>query len=353
MIETLERFDLEALDRFDAVIDVRSPAEFAHDHIPGAVSLPVLDDAERARVGQIYVQESRLKARRIGAALVARNIALHLEGPLRDKPGSFAPLVYCWRGGQRSNALATVLSQVGWRIWVLRGGYKTYRRWITAALYDAEPTFHAILLDGDTGSAKTDVLGRLADLGLQTLDLEAMAEHRGSLFGAIPGHSQPSQKLFETRLVHALNELDLARPVVIEAESSKIGEVMAPPMLWKAMLAAPYIELSAPAEVRARYLTQAYGDIVCDPAALEATLAKLPRHLGRKSLEAWRELARAGAFEALALALIESHYDPAYRRSRRQGARRSLGTVLLKRLGALDRQRATEQVAALVRAFTG
>jgi tRNA 2-selenouridine synthase len=350
MIETLEGFDPAALGRFDAVIDVRSPAEFAIDHIPGAVNLPVLDDEERARIGTIYVQESRLKARRLGAALVARNIARHLEGPLSDKSGAFVALVHCWRGGQRSGAMASVLSQVGWRVAVLAGGYRTYRRWITQALYQSEPRFRAIVLDGDTGTAKTDILQRLGRLGVQTLDLEAMAEHRGSLFGALPGRAQPTQKAFETRLAFALDRIDPNTPVVIEAESSKIGDLTAPPTLWKAMLAAPRIELTAPAAARARYLVSAYGDIVGDAEALEATLQRLPRHLGRQSREAWRDLARNREFETLALALIEAHYDPAYARSRLRAARPPLGTIALTRLDDEDRQCAAEAVARLVRA---
>src|ERR1700749_323165 len=148
VVELIDAVEPPALARFDAVIDVRSPGEFAEDHIPGAINLPVLSNAERAEVGTIYVQGSKFEARRIGAAHVARNIAAHLDGPLSDRPGSFHPLVYCWRGGQRSNAMATVLAQVGWRTGLLTGGYKTYRRRVQRRLYDAEPWFRLILLDG-------------------------------------------------------------------------------------------------------------------------------------------------------------------------------------------------------------
>src|SRR5665213_4544149 len=171
MIPTLETLDRASLARFDDVVDVRTPAKFALDQVPGAINLPVLSDDERALVGTIYVQESRLKARRIGAALVARNIAGHLEGALNDKAGPYAPLIYCWRGGQRSHAMATVLSQVGWRPTTIAGGYKSWRKWVTASLYDAEPAFRAILLDGNTGSAKTEILRGLREAGVQTLSL--------------------------------------------------------------------------------------------------------------------------------------------------------------------------------------
>ncbi len=338
MIQVLDSVDAAALAVFDDIIDVRSPSEFAEDHIPGAISLPVLTDAERAEVGAIYVQDSAFKARRLGAALVARNIALHLETALNDRPANWRPLVYCWRGGQRSNAMATVLGQVGWRTSVVNGGYRTYRRRVNARLYDQPCPLNLVLLDGCTGTGKTEVLARLAERGVQTLDLEALAEHRGSLFGALPGRPQPHQKMFETRLLQALDALDAARPVVVEAESSKIGDCFIPPALWSRMLVAPRIELSAPVGERARYLVRAYADIVADPAALDAVLTRLPRHLSKKDVEAWRALAADGRFEALAEALMVAHYDPAYRRSSGKDARAGLGVLDLADLepAALD-----------------
>ncbi|HZV83599.1 MAG TPA: tRNA 2-selenouridine(34) synthase MnmH, partial [Brevundimonas sp.] len=222
MIRSVVDLTPEARDGYDAIIDVRSPAEFALDHIPGAVNLPVLDDAQRTLVGTEYVQRSKFLARRTGAAMVARNIAAHLEGPLGDRSGGFKPLVYCWRGGQRSGAMVTVMDQVGWPVTVLEGGYQTWRRQVTAGLYDGAVPHRLVLLDGPTGSGKTALLGEFAARGGQTLDLEALAAHRGSLFGAVPG-GQPSQKAFETRLYDALARLDPARPVLVEAESSKIG----------------------------------------------------------------------------------------------------------------------------------
>lgn len=330
------------------VIDVRSPGEFAEDHVPGAVNLPVLSDAERAEVGTIYVQESRFKARRLGAAYVAQNVGRHLETALADQPGGFKPLIYCWRGGMRSNAMATILSEVGWRTSVLAGGYRTYRRHVTARLYDGQSALNFVLLDGHTGSAKTEVLGRLAAAGFQTLDLEALAEHRGSLFGALAGRPQPSQKLFESRLLAALDAFDPARPVVAEAESSKIGERMLPPALWARMAEAPRIELAAEPGERARYLVAAYGDIIADRAALEAAFQRLPVHPSRERLQNWRALADAGAFAELAQAVMALHYDPAYDRSRRKHGRPLLGTVPLVPSDPASQAAAAEAIAALI-----
>lgn len=350
MSEVTDRLDAECLSRFDEIVDVRSPAEFALDHVPGAVNLPVLSDAERAVVGTIYVQDSRLKARRLGAALVARNIAAHLAGALKDKPGSYAPLIYCWRGGQRSLAMTTVLEQVGWRPTQLAGGYKTWRRKVMTRLYKDPPIAPLIMLDGFTGTAKTEILGRLDARGVQIIDLEGLAGHRGSLFGALPGKPQPSQKMFESRLFTEIGGLDPSRAVVVEAESSKIGEIVLPPALWQAMAQAPRIELAAPREARLRYLMRAYADITSDRAALTLALASLPGRHGYKRLAAWNERIASGDFFGLVDELVERHYDPAYSRSRR-GGRPALDVVRMEDLSDDMQVLAAERIAKIVTKF--
>jgi tRNA 2-selenouridine synthase len=208
-----------------------------------------------------------------------------------------------------------------------------------------------VLLDGNTGSGKTEVLLRLAALGQQVVDLEGLAAHRGSLLGGFAGRPQPSQKMFESLLLGVLDGLDPSRPVVVEAESSKVGERMVPPALWQAMVEAPRIELAAEPQARARYLVRAYRDIIEDRAALDEALRRLPTPPGRKRLEAWSQLADAGDFEALALALMELHYDPAYRRSSRKDERRSLGVIDAGDLGPADLDAAAAEVARRVEAF--
>lgn len=311
---------------FDTVIDVRSPAEFAEDHIPGATNLPVLDDAERARIGTIYKQQSPFTARKLGAALVARNAARHLETALADKPGGWRPLVYCWRGGQRSGSFATILQQVGWRAEVIEGGYRSYRRLVTAAMHDAPLRHRLVLLEGNTGTAKTELLHLLAGQGVQTLDLEGLAAHRGSVFGAV-ARPQPAQKAFESALALALETHDPARPVLVEAESSKIGRCLIPPSVWTAMLAAPRIRLSAPLAARAEYLTRAYADLTSDPDALKTTLAALVPLQGRATVERWQKLAEDGALQQLAAELMERHYDPRYGKSRGRNAPEILAEI--------------------------
>lgn len=344
MIRTTTDVSIPALAAFDAVIDVRSPAEFAEDHLPGAINLPVLDDAQRAEVGTEYVQGSKFLARRHGAALVARNIAAHLEGALADRGGGFRPLVHCWRGGQRSHAMATVMDQVGWHVTLLEGGYRTWRRAVVARLHDGELGLNLILLDGPTGCGKTALLGELAARGMQTLDLEGLANHRGSLFGAMPG-GQPSQKLFESRLFAAVEARDPARPVVVEAESSKIGRIVLPKALWSAMQAASVIEVTAPVDARADFTCATYAEIASDPDALDAALSRLPRHLSKALIAEWRDMAAAGRVRDLAEALIREHYDPAYARSRSRSEAFHLLRVEVENLGQDARTGAAAAIA--------
>ena len=301
-------------------------------YIPGAISLPVLTDAQRAEVGTIYVQDSRFRARKIGAAHVARNAAAHIEGPLAGRGGAWRPLIYCWRGGQRSGSFASILAQIGWRVGVVEGGYRSYRRLVVAAMREASLPHRLVVIDGNTGTAKTALLERLAARGAQVVDLEAMAVHRGSVFGPAADRPQPSQKAFEGALAVSFARLDPTRPVIVEAESSKIGECLLPPAVWAAMRAAPRIEITAPPEARAAYLTRAYGDLTEDPTRLIETLDRLRRLQGHERVSAWQGMAAAGQFEPLALALITDHYDPRYRRSRARHSARIASSLSAERL---------------------
>lgn len=299
---------------FDGVIDVRSPAEFAEDHMPGAINLPVLDNAERAQVGTIYKQDSKFKARKLGAALVIRNIARHLETDLADRPRDWRPLVYCWRGGQRSGTFTWLMREVGWRAEAVEGGYRSYRRKVNAQLYEEALPWRFVVLSGMTCTAKTALLAQLAGHGVQVLDLEGVAHHRGSVFG---GHAtpQPAQKMMESRIAAALSHCDPARPVVVEAESSKIGNLIVPPQVWTAMCAAPRVEITADLSERAGFFLTAYADLVADPEAFCATLDALIPLQGHAAVEAWQAQVRAGEFASVAAGLMRDHYDPRYARS--------------------------------------
>lgn len=331
-----------ALAGFDTIIDTRSPLEFAEDHLPGAINLPVLSDAERAQVGTIYKQVSPFDARKLGGALVAANVARHIAGPLADRGGGWRPLVYCWRGGQRSGAFATILSQIGWRVGRLDGGYKAWRALVVARV-TAAIAAPVIVLDGNTGSAKTEILHRLAARGHQVIDLEGLANHRGSLFGAMPG-GQPGQKLFESRLAHALEGLDPSRPLLLEGESSRIGDLNLPRGIWQAIASAPRLRLAVPLDARAAFTARSYGEASADPARLAQTLAALrPLHPAER-IGYWLELAEHGDRVTLAEELMQHHYDPRYARHRARHDARSVPQVDLPDLDDLDR--ATDRVEA-------
>ncbi|MFO7770651.1 MAG: tRNA 2-selenouridine(34) synthase MnmH [Roseovarius gahaiensis] len=335
----------------DTVIDARSPAEYAEDHLPGAINLPSLSDAERAEVGTIYVQQDRFLARKVGAAYVARNVAAHLQGALADKPGGWRALGYCWRGGQRSGAFATILAQIGWRVQVLDGGYQSYRRLVARLLYDTPLALRPVLLDGNTGTAKTRLLALLAARGWQVIDLEALANHRGSALGAQPG-GQPGQKLFEGRLAQVIARLDPTRPVVIEAESSKVGDRNVPPSLWQAMRNAPVVEVTAPHQERARYLAQAYADIAGDIAQLSDQLDLLRPLRGHQQVDAWQTMAAQGDLTGLASSLIAQHYDPGYARARKRDDLVPQARVSLDRLNEDGLQAALPALEAALSSAT-
>jgi tRNA 2-selenouridine synthase len=306
---------IDALAHYRDRIDVRSPAEFAVDHIPGAVSHPVLDDDERARTGILHAQESEFAAKRVGAALVARNIAAMLETAFADKPREWVPLVYCWRGGKRSGALAHMLNEIGWRAAQLDGGYRTYRRHVVARLPQLPASLRFEVICGLTGSGKSRLLAALAAEGAQTLDLEALAAHRGSLLGDLPGHPQPSQKAFESGLLAAMEVLDPSRPVYVESESKRIGTVQVPDTLLDAMRTSPCTRLDTPHALRVALLKEEYAHFLADHGALTTRLAQLLELQGRKTLERWAAAAAAGDWDTLVGELLTAHYDPTYTRS--------------------------------------
>src|SRR5262245_40545664 len=284
------------LASFESILDARSPAEYAEDHIPGAVSAPVLDDDERAQVGTLYKQVSQFDAKKLGAALVAKNIAHHVETLFKDKGKDWRPLVYCWRGGKRSGAMAAVLREIGWDAHTLPGGYKAYRRWVVAELETLPAKFRFIVIHGPTGSGKSRLLGALARQGAQVLDLEDLAAHRGSVLGGLPDRPQPTQKMFESRLLATLQRLDPARPVFVEGESKKIGQLQVPDALIATMRAAPCVRVAADIETRVTLLMQEYGHFLADQRALAAQLDCLVALHGREKIAEWKALGERGEF---------------------------------------------------------
>jgi tRNA 2-selenouridine synthase len=304
---------------FDAVIDVRSPSEFAEDHLPGALNWPVLDDDERRLVGTRYVQVSTLEARKLGSALVARRIAGHLERELPDKPRNWRPLVYCWRGGQRSGAMAWFLSQIGFRTVQLRGGYKGFRALVREQLQTLPTPLDFTVLCGRTGSGKTRLLHALAARGAQVLDLEALAGHRGSVLGAVPGRAQPTQKGFETALWTTLSGFNPERPVFTESESGHIGKLRMPGLLLQRLREhGRCVVVALPEAERVRLLLQDYAAFTADARHFCQLLDGLVELRGRATVQHWQALATEGRWAECYALLMAQHYDPLYDRSTRQ-----------------------------------
>ncbi len=304
---------LDELDDFDTVIDARSPAEFADDHIPGAINCPVLDDAQRAEIGTMYCQVSPFAARRVGAAMAARNIARHIEQSFADKPKSWRPLIYCWRGGQRSGSMTTVLQAVGWSARQLQGGYKAYRKRVLTDLAELPQGLRFVVLHGPTGSGKTALLMAIAAAGGQTLDLEAIARHRGSVLGAMDA-AQPGQRSFESAIWQALRRFDPARPVFVESESRRVGRLTIPEALFEVLIGARCVRIAVPVPARVAHLVEEYADLTGHAGALRERLEFFVPLYGRKTVERWQHWTDEADWPALAEALIRTHYDPAYSR---------------------------------------
>ena len=306
---------LAHLADYDSIIDVRSESEFALDHVPGAINCPVLSDGERAQVGTIYKQNSAFEAKKIGAALVAKNIALHLQHTMADKPRDWKPLIYCWRGGNRSGAMAHILAKIGWPAVQLDGGYREYRRSVLSLL-DSEPdTLSFRVICGTTGSGKSRLLTSLASKGAQVLDLEQLAAHRGSVLGGIPGESQPSQKMFESRIWQKLRSFTALRPVYVESESKKIGNLRVPEKLMDKIRASACVHLQTSIADRVALLIEDYPHLAADSTLLGSQLDHLVALHGHAKIRTWRDMAQTGEISRLVEELLTQHYDPAYLRS--------------------------------------
>ena len=309
------------LGEFDAILDARSPAEYAEDHLPGAMSCAVLSNEQRARVGTLYKQASAFEAKKIGAVLVARNIADHIERHFLDKPKGWRPLVYCWRGGKRSGAFAHILREIGWDAHRLEGGYKAWRRHVIDTLAVLPQGFSFKVISGPTGSAKSRILEALGRQGAQILHLEELAAHKGSVLGNLPDAPQPAQKMFETNLMTVLAGLDTSQPVFVEAESRRIGRLQVPDALITAIRAAPCIRIDAGRPARADFLLRDYDYFLTKPAWLIEQLGHLRGLQSNEMLAHWTALIEAGEFRTLVESLLEQHYDALYQRSQERNYR--------------------------------
>ena len=336
---------IEDYQQFDEIIDVRTPAEFADDHIPGSINCPVLDNDQRIEVGTLYQQSSPFAAKKIGAAYVSENIARHLRQCFAERPKSWRALIVCWRGGQRSGAMTYVLRRIGWDAQQLEGGYKNYRKQVIEQLKQLPRSLTFKVLCGATGSGKSRVLQAAEQLGEQVLDLEELACHKGSVLGVLPDATQPSQRMFETRLLFALRALDADRAVCVEAESRRIGSLQLPDALLETMRAGSCVNIEASFAARVDFLLRDYAYFVDAPDWFNSRLDVLGDLHSRETIARWKAYAMGGQWRELVSELLERHYDPLYRRSQKRNfsgftAPRTLSTDDLSPLGIVALARA-------------
>ena len=306
---------LTHLGDFSDIIDARSEGEYAEDHLPGAINWPSLNNEERKLVGTEYKQISAFDAKKRGAAMVAKNIARHLERDVINKPRDWQPLVYCWRGGKRSGSLALILDQIGFNVTLVDGGYKAFRASLVSDLPQLAAQFDYRVICGTTGSGKTRLLQALASQGAQVLDLEALANHRSSVLGLIPGVPQPTQKAYDSSIWAALKSFDASRPVYVESESKKVGNVVIPEGLIIAMRAAPCLQLDLSEDERVQLLLEDYDFFVRDIEFFCDRLGALTQARGKEVVTGWQTRARSGDVASVVRELLVNHYDPVYLQS--------------------------------------
>jgi tRNA 2-selenouridine synthase len=288
------------------LIDVRTPAEYRQGHIPGARNMPLFSDEERVVVGTIYKQISREEAMLKGLEFVGPKMRFFVE-----EAGRLAPhgkiVVHCWRGGNRSASVAWLLEFAGFDVITLPGGYKAYRNHVLQSF--STPRHQLVILGGHTGSGKTEILHELKKLGRHVIDLEGLAHHKGSAFGALGEKPQPSVEQFENDLFQACMDIPAGARVWLENESRSIGKVFIPPDYWEQMLRSPLIHLEVPLDIRLRRLVEEYASFPKEDLA--DSFQRICKRLGGQHLDAALKALENGDFAAAAEIALR-YYDKAY-----------------------------------------
>jgi tRNA 2-selenouridine synthase len=306
MVKTLEIEDFLELSQQELTLDVRAPKEYAAGHIPHAVSFPLFSDEERAEVGTLYKQKGKEKALIRGLELVGPKMAGFVREVQRICPNKKLA-VHCWRGGQRSGSMAWLFSQAGFEVYVLSGGYKAYRHYVLSQFEKNIPQL--VVLGGRTGAGKTHILHALKEAGEQVIDLEGLANHKGSAFGDLGEPAQPTVEHFENLLETQLRALDKTRVIWVENESKNIGRVYVPDAFFKQMKHTTLLNIEIPDQERLQNLVDDYCNYGQD--VLEAAFRKIERKLGGQNLKQALEFVQEGNFkEAAKIALF--YYDKTY-----------------------------------------
>jgi tRNA 2-selenouridine synthase len=288
------------------VVDVRSPAEYEKGHIAGAINIPIFSDVERAEIGTIYKNKGRIAAIRKGLELVGPKISNMADGARAIAQNDHLK-VYCWRGGMRSEKMSWLFELVGISCFVLKGGFKAFRNQLLKDLSDLPKL---VVLQGPTGSGKTDVLYALSKKGEQVVDLERLACHRGSAFGHIGMEDQPSSLQFQNNVYAEILKLDRTKKIWVESESLSIGKVYLPETLWESINRAPVIELSIPKYTRIKRLVQEYGQY--DRELLVSSTIKIAKKFGHNNVREVLNYIRDGDLEKAAGLLLD-YYDKSYK----------------------------------------
>lgn len=300
---------IENYARYDLILDARSPHEFAQSHLPGARNFYALNDEEHKEIGTIYKQVSPFEARVKGAAYVCKNAIDHIAALYPEFTPNHRIAIYCARGGMRSSSLSTIFSNIGYRLDRVKGGYKAYRNHVVDYMEHFEPR-RLIVLGGNTGCGKSDLLAKLNN----TIDLEGLANHYGSSFGAVNG-PQPGAKMFQNRLMHAFEATDASHPVFIESESKKIGRLVVPNALYAMMHEGLRVEVTAPLKQRVERIMRMYEKI--DDTFFYASMDKIAPYIKRTAKEDTLTAYRQGDLAKVAEILLVEYYDVVYKKPRR------------------------------------
>lgn len=294
------------------VVDVRSPAEFEHGHIPGAINIPLFDNEERAKVGTAYKQISREAAVKIGYELANPKIKSFITQvqsvlkPLTINHQLSTILIHCWRGGMRSEKFAGLLNEHGYKTHTLIKGYKAYRNFVLES-FKSNPTI--LIIGGETGSGKTEILQKIKERGEQVVDLENIAHHKGSAFGSLGEKTQPTYEQFENDLSSAFCKLDLLKRIWLEDEARNVGRVQIPQPLWEKMKQAPILRINIPKKLRIERLVNDYGKFSTEE--LKNCILKIQQRLGGQHVKhALEELEKGNLQDVADITL--TYYDKAY-----------------------------------------
>lgn len=308
------------------LLDVRSPGEFEKGHVPGAINLPLFTNDERAKVGTLYKKEGPTEALLLGLDFVGPRMT-SLVRQVQKLASEQRVCIYCWRGGKRSGSIGWLLDLAGFDVWIIEGGYKKYRHHVLDSL--ASLQLNLVVLGGKTGAGKTLILHALAQQGEQIIDLEGLANHKGSAFGWIGENPQPSTEHFENTLLDYLQGLDKTRRIWIENESRSVGKVYLPDDLWLQMRAAPVVEIILPEGERVQHLVDTYTQTKV--ADLEAAFKNLRKRLGGQHIQAALEALEKNDF-AQAARIALQYYDKAYQAGMEKRNPDTISTLEVDRL---------------------